>query len=107
MKSLQKSSYKDKHRYNQRLQIENLQKSQIHQNQTQKSPQVEREEGDAKQLYLVFKVSFRRTDNLQPGTLIIKNLQYNGILNMASFMQSSLSQFSKFNQWKGSLPSAI
>ena len=32
------------------------------------------------------KVSCRRTDNLQPGTTIIKNLQYNGILNMTSFM---------------------
>ena len=40
--AIQKSPYKDKHRYNQRSQQENLQKSQIQQNQTQKSPQVER-----------------------------------------------------------------
>ena len=40
--TIQKSPYKDKHRYNQRSQQENLQKSQIQQNQTQKSPQVER-----------------------------------------------------------------
>ena len=44
------------------------------------------EEDDAKQLYLALKFSCRRTDNLQPGTTIIKNLQYNGILNMTSFM---------------------
>ena len=30
------------------------------------------EEDDTKQLYLVLKVSCRRTDNLQPGTRIIK-----------------------------------
>ena len=30
------------------------------------------EEDDAKQLYLVLKVSCWRTDNLQPGTTIIK-----------------------------------
>ena len=30
------------------------------------------EEDDVKQLYLVLKVSCRRTDNLQPGTTIIK-----------------------------------
>ena len=44
------------------------------------------EEDDAKQLYLVHKVSCRRTDNLQPGTTISKNVQCNGILNMTSFM---------------------
>ena len=38
----QKPPYKDKHRYNQRTQQENLQKIQIQQNQTQKSPQVRR-----------------------------------------------------------------
>ena len=65
------------------------------------------EEDDVKQLYLVLKVSCRWTDNLQPGTTIIKNLQYNGILNMTSFMQGSLSQISKFHQRKGSLPPAI
>ena len=52
------------------------------------------EENDVKQLYLVLKVSCRWTDNLQPGTTIIKNLQYNGILNVTSFMQGSLSQIS-------------
>ena len=41
---------------------------------------------DAKQLYLVLKVSCRQTDNLQPGTTIIKKLQCNGILNMTSCM---------------------
>ena len=56
---------------------------------------------------MVLNISCRRTDNLQPGTTIIKNLQYNGILNMTSFMQGSLSQISKFNQCKGSLPPAI
>ena len=40
--TIQKSPYKDKHRYNPRSQQENLQKSQIQQNETQKSPQVER-----------------------------------------------------------------
>ena len=40
--TIRKSPYKDKHQYNQRLQQENLQKSQVQQNQTQKSPQVER-----------------------------------------------------------------
>ena len=44
------------------------------------------EEDDAKQLYLIPKVSCRQTHNLQPGTSIIKYLQYNGILNMTSFM---------------------
>ena len=44
------------------------------------------EEGDVKPLYLVLKVSCRRTKNLQPGTTIVKNLQYNGILHMTSFM---------------------
>ena len=45
------------------------------------------EDDDAKQLYLVLKVSCRQTDNLQPGTTIIqKNLQYSGIFNMTLFM---------------------
>ena len=44
------------------------------------------EEDDAKQLYLVLKISCQWTDNLQAGTTIIKNFQYNGILNMTSFM---------------------
>ena len=44
------------------------------------------EEDDVKQLYLVLKVSCRWTDNLQPGTKIIKNSQYNGVLNMTPFM---------------------
>ena len=39
---IQKSPYKGKHQYNQRLQQDNLQKSQIQQNQPQKSPRVER-----------------------------------------------------------------
>ena len=33
-------------------------------------------------------------------TTIIKNVQCNGILNVTSFMQGSLSQISKFNQRK-------
>ena len=32
------------------------------------------EEDDAKQLYLVLKVSCRRTDNIQPGTTIIQKI---------------------------------
>ena len=32
------------------------------------------EEDDSKQLYLVLKVSWRRTDNLQPGTTIIQKI---------------------------------
>ena len=40
--AIQKSPYKDKHRYNQRSQQEDLHKIQMQQNQTQKSPQVER-----------------------------------------------------------------
>ena len=36
-----------------------------------------------------------------------KHLQYNGILNMTSFMKDSLSQFSEFNHRKGSLPPVI
>ena len=32
------------------------------------------EEDDSKQLYLVLKVSCRRTDNLQPGTTIIQKI---------------------------------
>ena len=44
------------------------------------------EEGDVKPLYLVLKVSCRWTENLQPGTTIIKNLQYNGIVHMTSFI---------------------
>ena len=32
------------------------------------------EEDDAEQLYLVLKVSCRRTDNLQPGTTIIQTI---------------------------------
>ena len=39
---IQKLPYKDKQRCNQRSKQDNLQKSQIQQNQTQKSPQVER-----------------------------------------------------------------
>ena len=38
---IQKSPYKDKHRYTQRSQQDNLQKSQVQQNQT-KFPQIER-----------------------------------------------------------------
>ena len=54
---IQKSPQKDKHRYNQRSQQENLQKSQIQQNQTQKSPQ-----GERKHFYrgFVTKSSFER-----------------------------------------------
>ena len=37
---IQKSPYKCKHRYNQRSQQDNLEESQIRQNQTQKTPQV-------------------------------------------------------------------
>ena len=44
------------------------------------------EEDNAKKLYLILKVSCWQTNNLQPGTTIIKNLQYNSILNMTSFM---------------------
>ena len=35
-----------------------------------------------------------------------KNLQYNDILNITTFMYGSLSQFLKFNQRNGSLPPA-
>ena len=35
------------------------------------------EEDDAKQLYLVVKVSCQRTNNLQPGTTIIKKFTVN------------------------------
>ena len=45
-----------------------------------------RGEDDAKQLWLVLKISYQWAYNLQPGTMIIKNLQYNGIFNMTSFM---------------------
>ena len=38
------------------------------------------------QTVLVLKVSCWRTNNLQPGTTIIKNLQHNGIFNMTSIM---------------------
>ena len=63
------------------------------------------EEDDAKQLYLVFKVSFRRTDSLSAKYNDHQKLySNNGILNMLSFMYGSLSQFLKFNPRKGSLP---
>ena len=63
------------------------------------------EEDDAKQLYLVFKVSCRRTDSLSAKYNDHQKLySNNGILNMLSFMYGSLSQFLKFNPRKGSLP---
>ena len=63
------------------------------------------EEDDAKQLYLVFKVSCRRTDSLSARYNDHQKLySNNGILNMLSFMYGSLSQFLKFNPRKGSLP---
>ena len=43
-------------------------------------------EDDAKQLWLFLKISYQWADNLQSGTMIMKNLQYNGIFNMKSFM---------------------
>ena len=43
-------------------------------------------EDDAKQLWLFLKISYQWAENLQSGTTIMKNLQYNGIFNMKSFM---------------------
>ena len=58
-------------------------------------------EGDAKQLYLVLKVSCWQTDNLQPGTTIIKNLQYNGILDMTSLCRVHFHRFWSLRSARG------
>ena len=66
--TIRKTPYQDKHQYNQRLQQENLQKSQIQQHQTQKLAQAG---GKRKYIYVLANI---KLDKIQTNYLVSEQL---------------------------------